>query len=450
MTTHFADFVKSFLFLCFLIIFNLFVSTLNYRYDFTDQKIFSLSAKTKEFIKSIDQPVSIYYAYDIRNRVLKDAANTLRLFANESEKLRLEIFDPVIEPSLAEKHGIRFAGTAVVRSGDRRVEINLFDEVSFVNGLIQVVSNSRGKICFTTGHLESDPFSMQTHDHYEGGSHNHTFGGKPLTIHEKHGMGEAYNSLITLGFAIEKLFLAKQSDSINDCLVMVIASPQREFMQTEVETIKKYLTDGGNLLLMLEPGVDTGLKRILTEYGVSWKLDFIYDEYSHLRADKYAIAVTRYPKHKITRDLALTVFPGAVALEPEIINGNAEIKPSFIPLIQTSGRAGSERVKDLNDQKLIGLIVKSKANSSTIAILGDGDFATNSFYDVGDNGRLFTRLINELAEIENVLQLEPKSYKQDVLSLTSKQASVLFLTATLALPIIFLMLGIYVFFRSRV
>ena len=426
------------------------MSTLDYRYDFTDQKIFSLSAKTKEFIKSIDQPVSIYYAYDIRNRVLKDAANTLRLFANESEKLSLEIFDPVIEPSLAEKHGIRFAGTAVVRSGDRRVEINLFDEVSFVNGLIQVVSNSRGKICFTTGHLESDPFSMQTHDHYEGGSHNHTFGGKPLTIHEKHGMGEAYNSLITLGFAIEKLFLAKQSDSINDCLVMVIASPQREFMQTEIEAIKKYLTDGGNLLLMLEPGVDTGLKRILTEYGVSWKLDLIYDEYSHLRADKYAIAVTRYPKHKITRDLALTVFPGAVALEPGITNGNAEIKPSFIPLIQTSGRAGSVRAKDLYDQKLIGLIVKSKANNSTIAILGDGDFATNSFYDVGDNGRLFTRLINELAEIENVLQLEPKSYKQDVLSLTSKQASVLFLTATLALPIIFLMLGIYVFFRSRV
>ena len=52
---------------------NLFVRGLDYRYDFTDQKIFSLSAKTKEFIKSIDQPVSVSYAYDIRNRALKDA-----------------------------------------------------------------------------------------------------------------------------------------------------------------------------------------------------------------------------------------------------------------------------------------------------------------------------------------------------------------------------------------
>ena len=227
----FKDFVKSFAFLCCLVLLNLFVSSLDYRYDFTNQKIFSLSNKTKEFVKSIDQPVSIFYAYDIRNRVLKDAANTLRLFANESEALSLKIFDPVIEPSLAEKHGIRFAGTAVIQSGDRRVEINLIDEVSFVNGLIKVVSSSRGKICFTTGHLESDPFSMQTHDHYEGGSHNHSFGGKPLTIHEKHGMGEAYNSMVTQGFEVEQLFLAKQSDSINKCSAIVIASPQRNFQR---------------------------------------------------------------------------------------------------------------------------------------------------------------------------------------------------------------------------
>ena len=82
--------------------------------------------------------------------------------------------------------------------------------------------------------------------------------------------------------------------------------------------------------------------------------------------------------------------------------------------------------------------------------MGDGDFATNSFYDIGDNGILFTRLINELAEVDNILQLEPKSYKEDVLNLTSGQAAALFLTATLGLPIIFLILGIYVFFRSRV
>lgn len=434
----------------FLITLNLFVSDIDYRYDFTDQKIFSLSTKTKEFIKSIDQPVSVIYAYDIRNRALKDAADTLRLFEGESEKLSLEIFDPVIEPSLAEKHGIRFAGTAVIRSRDRKVELNLIDEVAFVNGLIKVTSSSRGKICFTTGHLESDPFSMQTHDHYEGGSHNHTFGGNPLIIHEKHGMGEAYNSMITLGFEVEKLFLAKQSNLISNCSVLVIASPQRKFMESETEKIKKYLINGGNLLLMLEPGVETGLQKLFKNYGVSWKRDFIYDESSHLRADKYAIAVTGYPRHKITRDLALTVFPGTVAFEPAVLDDTTDIQPTIIPLIETSDKSGSLKTESLYEKKIIGLIVKNKTNKSNIVLLGDGDFATNSFYSIGDNGRLFTVLINELAEIDNILQIEPKSYKQDVLNLTSNQATVVFLVTTLALPIVFLILGVYVFFNSRV
>ena len=87
-------------------------------------------------------------------------------------------------------------------------------------------------------------------------------------------MGEAYNSLVILGFEVEKLFLAKQSTLISNCSVLVIVSPQRKFMETEADEIKKYLINGGNLLLMLEPGVETGLQKIFKDYGVSWRAGF--------------------------------------------------------------------------------------------------------------------------------------------------------------------------------
>ena len=132
--------------------------------------------------------------------------------------------------------------------------------------------------------------------------------------------------------------------------------------------------------------------------------------------------------------------------EPTVIDDTADIKPVIIPLIETSDKAGSLKTEGLYEKKIIGLSIKSKTNNSNIVLLGDGDFATNSFYSIGDNGRFFNILINELAEVDNVIQIEPKSYKQDVLSLTSNQAAVLFLVATLALPIIFLVLGVYVFF----
>ena len=59
---------KSLVIISFIILLNIFISDFDYRFDFTDQKIFSLSSKTKEFLHSIDQPVSISFAYDMRNR----------------------------------------------------------------------------------------------------------------------------------------------------------------------------------------------------------------------------------------------------------------------------------------------------------------------------------------------------------------------------------------------
>ena len=436
--------------LFFIVIINIFVSSFDYRYDFTDKKIFSLSPITKSYLRTIDQPISVVYAYDVRNRALKDAAETLRLFANESDAISLEIFDPVIQPSLAEKYGIRFAGTAIISSEKRNIEINLIDEVSFVNGLIEAVSSNLGKVCFTVGHLESDPFSMQTHDHFEGGSHSHTFGGEPFTIHEKHGMGAALNAMTILGYEVEQLLLAKKTNLIEECEVIVIASPQRIFMESEVLAVHEYLKDGGSLLLMLEPKVETGLESLFANaYGVSWESDFIYDNFSHLRADKFSIAVTRYPKHKITRNLALTVFPGAVSFVPAVTVKSTTFASSIVPLVETSEHAASSASRGQGNKKIIGLKIKDKANEANIILFGDGDFATNSFYNIGDNGRLFTGIISELAESENHLNIEPKSYTQDALNLTSNQATFLFLMATLSLPAFFSFLGIYVFVKSR-
>ena len=441
---------KSLVIISFIISLNIFISDFDYRFDFTDQKIFSLSSKTKEFLHSIDQPVSISFAYDIRNRAFKDAAETLRLFSRETEHISLEIFDPVIEPSLAEKHGIRFAGTAIIESGERKVEVNLVDEISFVNSLIKAVSSEIGLVCFTTGHLESDPFSLQSHDHFEGGSHNHSFGGKPITVHEKHGMGGVFNKLVTLGYKVKTVFLGKDSKQVDDCLVIVIASPQRAFLKSEVVAIRDYINRGGNLLLMVEPNVKTGLELLFQDFGVSWNSDFIFDNHSHLRADKFSVAVTQYPKHRITRDIALTVYPGVVAFEVIHLEKPNQLRPSITPLVETSERAASASERTDFGKKIIGLNITSKINDSNIILFGDGDFATNSFYNIGDNGRFFLKIIEDLTKVENPLGIEPKGYKEEILDLTNNQVTILFMFTTLALPTFFLLLGLYVFLKSRV
>ncbi|MEC9248705.1 MAG: Gldg family protein, partial [Pseudomonadota bacterium] len=71
-----------------------------YRLDLTTAKIYSLSESTQKVVDKISKPVHIVFAYDMRNRALKDSASTLRDLANKSKFISVQMFDPILEPSL--------------------------------------------------------------------------------------------------------------------------------------------------------------------------------------------------------------------------------------------------------------------------------------------------------------------------------------------------------------
>ena len=58
---------------------------------------------------------------------------------------------------------------------------------------------------------------------------------------------------------------------------------------------------------------------------------------------------------------------------------------------------------------------------SRIAIIGDSDFATNSFFHILGNGNLFLNTINYLAAQENLIGIEPKTYDLPRVNLTNRQ-----------------------------
>ena len=51
-----------------------------------------------------------------------------------------------------------------------------------------------------------------------------------------------------------------------------------------------------------------------------------------------------------------------------------------------------------------------RAPRSRIAVVGDSDFATNSFFHVMGNGTLFLNTINYLAAQENLIGIQPRTH----------------------------------------
>jgi len=416
------------------------------RFDWTSERIHSLTRETKRVLAALPADVGIAFFYDLRSRANLDAKALLERYAAASPRVQLQSFDPMLQPAAARRYGVSFPGTTVFASGARRVVVQGDSESDFTNALVRVVSSGFQRVCFSDGHVENDPLSLSSHDHFEAGmgsGHSHSDGGRPLRIEERHGMGRAREGLEAMGFEVVKRSLLGGEDPLGGCAVLVIASPRVAFRTEEVAQLRAFLRSGGAALVLLEPGVANGLDGVLAEFGIALGDHPVVDEASHYWTDAAVPAVRSYPRHRATRDLALTFYPGAAPLVPA--GEGIPDRVLLTPLVDTHGTG----------QTLVVYAIRAtgpddrEALRARLVVAGDGDFATNSFFPVLGNGQLFLNLVNLLAGYRDVVAIPPRGYRAARLELTNRELRFTFLVSTLVLPGLLALAGLAVWWRGR-
>jgi ABC-type uncharacterized transport system involved in gliding motility auxiliary subunit len=454
------------------------------RLDMTEHKVFSLSPATITMLERLDKPVHIVFFHD---RMMRETAEIYEQMARKTDKITVEFYDPMLNPAQARMRGVEFAGTAIYESEGRKLTVNGPTETDIANGILRVSQGAQQTVCFLDGHGEPDPFSLESHDHTEGDAgHSHGLGSK-LVMHERHGIAKARHGLEAMNYVVEKVSLLQGTNDLAKCAVLVIAGPKAMLLPAEVTAIDKYLLAGGNALFMLDPFIRTGLERVLLEFGIVLDDDIVLDEASHFWADISAPAVTDYNRHDITRDLPLTFFPGVRSMSPTtervpgtsvrpLVNSSKKSyggtsrdradfdpktsKPGPLTLMVTANRrpefvesteAVVRRLRDGNpvaDVETQKLADKAKI-SSRIAVVGDSDFATNSFFHILGNGTLFLNTINFLASRENLIGLEPRTYDLPHVNLTNTQMNGTFFLSIVFIPALMAIIGFVVWWRQR-
>jgi ABC-type uncharacterized transport system involved in gliding motility auxiliary subunit len=348
----------------------------------------------------------------------------------------------------------------VLESEGRRLQVNGGSESDIANGILRVSQGVSQLLCFLDGHGEPDPFSLESHDHMEGApGHTHGLGAK-YVLHERHGMAKARHALETLNYKVEKVVLMQRTNGLVGCVVLVVAGPKVPLLPMEVEAVRDYLARGGQALFMIDPFVRTGLEAVLRDYGIMLDDDIVIDEASHFWADVSAPAVSDYNRHQITRDLPLTFFPGARSLSPtrERVPGT-----SVVPLVNTSrtswGQARQDRVGFVQGRDVPGpatLMVAALRREgedgtprSRIVVVGDSDFATNSFFHIMGNGTLFLNAVNFLAAQEKLIGIQPRTADLPRVNLTNRQMKATFFLSVLLVPALLGMVGTAVWWKQR-
>lgn len=442
------------------------------RYDMTEQGMYSLSDATVKMLDRIEEPVRITFFHD---PMMRETVELYELMAARSPKVTVQFFDPMANPAQARMMGVQFPGTAVMESQGRKVLVNGPTETDIANGILRVSRGATQTICFLDGHGEPDPFSIESHDHTEGDAgHAHGLGGK-FVVHERHGMAKARNSLESMNYSVEKVALSRTGTTLTKCTVLVVAGPQNPLLPPEVEAVRKYIEGGGNALFMLDPFVTTGLEPVLRGVGIVLDDDMVIDDASHFWSDPSAPAVTDYNRHQITRELPLSFFPGARSLSPT----PQRVPNTYVmPLANSSKRSYGETTrdraeftagKDMEGPLTIMAVVSRRLDvhdigedsapkeggeetgkrRSRIVVVGDADFATNSFFHIMGNGKLFLNTINYLAAQENLIGIEPRTFDLPRVNLTNRQMKGTFFLSVILIPALLALIGTIVWWRQR-
>ena len=438
-------FVLACVFLGILVFINILSSRHKHRFDLTSSGIFTLAPQTQKIVANLPREISMTAFFQSESPTKSDFKNLMDGYLGLSDKIKLSFVDPDKNPSIIKQYGVTTYGTVVLESGKQETKVQNPNEENMTNAILKVIKDEKKKIYFLEGHGEQDP------DNTEG-----------------QGYSTAKKALERDGFQVEKLLLLQTGKIPDDTDALVIAGPEKPILAQEQKVLEDYLQNGGSIFLMIDPKTQSGLDDFLARWAIGLREDLVIDPMSKMFGGDYAApVVSQYMMHDITRDFALpTIFPvlrsvtakkadGVKVSEllqtganswAEMDFGGGKVKfdegvdqrgPVTIAVVASIKPDSGENPKPGDDEKGEedeGTEKNKSAKTGNIVVLGDSDFANNTYFNFSGNGDFFLNTTSWLAEEESLISIRPRERKDTPLHLTSDWGAALFLTGTILFP----------------
>jgi hypothetical protein len=397
----------------------------------------------------------------------------VEVLGRRNPHLRVRTIDPDRQPSVADTYGVRIYNAAVLETDGRRIQVMSTDENQIALGILRVIRERVTTVCFIEGHNEYPVDNFEFHTHFEGvAGHGHGEGASALVQMRSHGAGRMRRALESYGYEVRKIIPATATAIPQDCSAVVDVNPRTTYLPGESDQISAYLTQGGSALLMFDLGfvLEARLAAALRTVGVTFEQDVVIDPVDHYSTDPEVVAVPVYERHLITQGLALTFFPGVRAL-------TLAAPPSGVtsaPLFRSSPESYTRSVEAVSDrQPGTAVAAPSRADAPAgrrtlaaalegtwpgaasgakpfrLVVVGDGDFASNSFLPYMANGDLALAMVRWLVREERTPSVAVRMPVPPLILLTKSQMQRIFMLIEVLLPLSLVAVGAVVWWRRR-
>ena len=448
--------------------------------DLTRERVFTPSAQAEAVAASLGQDVSLTYFYHAADQNGRRAKALVESLGRRHPHLHVRTVDPDKQPKLAETYGIRLYNAAVLEADGRRIEVRGTDDGDIALGILRLLRRSVTTVCFMEGHGEYPFDSYEFHTHVET-LQAHTHGDKSSAVVQMpgHGAGRLRRALEALGFEARKIVPATLERIPDDCAVVIAVNPRTTYLPAESDLLADYLARGGSALLLYDLGfvVEPRLAAVLARLGVALEQQVVVDPLDHYSTDAESVAVPVYEPHPITDRIALTFYPGVrpIALLPPPPG------VTVTPLIASSRDSYARPVQPVEERqplrevpaaapdaaaraaapgrRILGVAVEGTypappagggaARPFRAVIVGDGDFASNSYFPYMSNSEITIGMIRWLAREDHSPKTRAGVPMPPLILLTAQQMQTVFVLLELALPLGVVAVGAIVWWRRR-
>lgn len=422
---------------------------LSHRYsfesDWTSTGRHTLSGTSITLLSRIEGPVQITaFAH-------KEVQPAIKEFISRYQKhkpdIALSFVNPDFYPDKTREMGITVEGELVITYQGRSEHVTNPGEETITNSLQRLLRSQEKKLVFLAGHGERQATGLANHDY---------------NLFTKY--------LATKGINIVSFNLIEQPAIPDDTAILIIAGPQIDYFDGEVDLIRNYLKQGGHLLWLHDPGAFYNLDKLAQDLRIHFVDGVIVDPTTQVLgiSDPSFALVTRYNEHPITRGFAfMTLFPRARGIQ---FIGQEEWTAT--PFLQTIDRSWAESSKmqgtieydadqDIPGPLAIGIALTrdmpitnstSKIQDSPqqrVVVLGDGDFLSNAYLGNQGNQDLGYNIINWLSHDDNFIDIPSRKAPDAELVMSETAWSLLGLFFLLGLPLLLLGGGIFVWVKRR-
>lgn len=419
--------------------------------DVTSQKLYSLTDDTKTLMKRLEQDVTIYV---ISSEESSDTTvdKTLARYEQLSDHIRVEYKDPLASPNFYKSFADSVSSNSlIVVSGDRSKVIDYYDlyeqEFDYYTYSSSVTGyDAEGQITSAIDYVTNEELPM---------------------IYQLEGHGEAslessFTEVLSKeNVEITTINLLQYDEVPEDAAAILLLSPTTDLSSDDADKIISYLQNGGKAVISvtLTENEMPNFDRVLEAYGVTNTYAMVIENDRNYYSQSPYYLLPEIQSSELTSEIYNQKYifaPYTMELDFNLDSEERTVE-SFLT---TSGNAYA-KADPLNVSTLeyeegdtqgtftVGALITE--GDTEVAVIASGYVFTESADSMvsGANSTLFGNIIAKFAGKEDSVSIAAKSYSMDNITVSQSGVILLGVLFTIALPLLILIAGVFVWIRRR-